>query len=199
MRQFLDVVYQAVEFPLRIHLRSPSEREAVELLVVPQIAEHRLHGGEALAVLDAPFRAVDAGFHFIGVALPVFLAPEERYLPHLGFLRREQAAITMRTRHAIALRTLKLCRRIAVDRAVAAVTVKLFSRRTGACPSPRVVVEIFWLIARGLSGFASLVVDRVGQHLVFVLFGKALIAAAHVVVGDQRIDFQLRQLFEVGF
>src|SRR3990167_296894 len=155
MRQFLDVVYQTVKLPLRIHLRSPSEREAIELFVVPQIAEHRLHGGEALAVLDAPFRAVDAGFHFIGVAHPVFLAPEERYLPHLGLLRGQQTTITMRTWYAIALRALELHRRVAVDRAAAAVAVKLFARRADACSRLRVVVEILWLVACRLLGLAS--------------------------------------------
>ena len=62
MRQLLDVVYQTVKLPLRVHLRPSSEREAVELFVVPQIAEYRLHCGEALAVFDAPLRAVDARF-----------------------------------------------------------------------------------------------------------------------------------------
>ena len=38
MRQFLDVVYQAVKLPLRIHFVSPSEREPVELFVVPQVS-----------------------------------------------------------------------------------------------------------------------------------------------------------------
>ena len=56
MRQFLDVVHQAVELPLRIHLRFSSEREAVELFVVPQIAEDGFHGGETPAILDASFR-----------------------------------------------------------------------------------------------------------------------------------------------
>ena len=129
MRQFLDVVHHAVELPLPIHLRSPSEREAVELFVVPQIAKHRLHGGEALAVSGAPLRAVDARFHFVGVAHAIPFALKERHLSHLGFVRLEQAAITMRTRHAVALRALELHRRIAVDGATAAVSVELFTRR----------------------------------------------------------------------
>lgn len=89
MCQLLDVVHQAVELPLRIHLLLPSQGEAVELFVMPQIAEHRFHRGEASSVLCASCRAVDAGFHFVGEAclLPRRLAPEERDLPGLGLAR----------------------------------------------------------------------------------------------------------------
>ena len=73
MRQLLDVVHQTVKLPLRIDLGSPSEREAVELFVVPQIAEHRLHRGEASTVLHASFRAVDADFHLVGVTRSILL------------------------------------------------------------------------------------------------------------------------------
>jgi hypothetical protein len=96
MRQFLDVMHQAVEFPLRFHLLFPPEREAVELLVVPQVAEHGFDGGEASAVLDAAFWAVDAPFHFVGVTfLAVGFALEEGDLPSLGFVRGEQAALSV--------------------------------------------------------------------------------------------------------
>lgn len=36
MRQFLDLVHQAVELPLCIHFLLPAQGEGVELLVVPQ-------------------------------------------------------------------------------------------------------------------------------------------------------------------
>lgn len=123
-------MYQTVKFPLCVHFVSPSQRKAVELFVVPQIPEHRLHRGEALAILDTPFRAVDAGFHLVGVTfLSIGFAREERYLPGLGFLRCKQTAISMCTRHAVALCALKLHCRIAVDRAVAVVAVELFAGR----------------------------------------------------------------------
>lgn len=98
MCQLFDVVYQTVKLPLRVHLRPPSEREAVELFVVPQITEYRLHCGEALAVFDAPLRTVNAHFHFVNVTFSVFLALEERHLPDLGFLWRKQTTISVRTR-----------------------------------------------------------------------------------------------------
>lgn len=60
------------------------QSEAVDLFVVPQIAEHRLHGGETSAILDSPFRAVDMGFHLVSVALmPAGIALGECDLPSL--------------------------------------------------------------------------------------------------------------------
>ena len=48
--QLLDVVHQAVELPLRADLRLAPQREPVHVLVVPDVGEHRFHGGEAPAV-----------------------------------------------------------------------------------------------------------------------------------------------------
>lgn len=47
MRQFLDVVHQAAKLPLGVHFLAPAQREAVQPLVGHQVAEHRLHRGEA--------------------------------------------------------------------------------------------------------------------------------------------------------
>ena len=88
MRQFLDVVHQTVELPLRIHLRSTSEREAVELFIVSQVAEHGFHRGKTSAVSDASFRAVDTQFHFAGETYrAICFALKEDDLPYLGFFR----------------------------------------------------------------------------------------------------------------
>jgi hypothetical protein len=54
MRQLLDVVHQAEELPLRIHLPLSSQREAIQPLVVADVAEHRLHRGEASPVQRRP-------------------------------------------------------------------------------------------------------------------------------------------------
>lgn len=75
MRQLLDVVYQPVELPLRIDLLLPSESEAVDLFVVPDVAKHGFNRGKAPSVFRLSFRAVDAGFHFVDEGLrPVSLA-----------------------------------------------------------------------------------------------------------------------------
>lgn len=85
MRQFLDVVHQAVELPLCINLILPSEGEAVELFVVPDVAKHRFHRGKAPAVFRLPFRAVDTSLHLVGEGFrPVSFALEETHLPGLG-------------------------------------------------------------------------------------------------------------------
>ena len=50
MRQLLDVMDEAVQLPLGIDLLLTSEREAIEPLVVPDIAEHRFNRGKTLSV-----------------------------------------------------------------------------------------------------------------------------------------------------
>ena len=50
MRQLFDVVNQAIEIPLRVHLGLRSEREAIEVFVMPQVGEHGLDNGDAPAV-----------------------------------------------------------------------------------------------------------------------------------------------------
>ena len=64
--------------------------QAVELHVVTQIGEHRLHRGEAPAVFGAALCAVDALLHALGVnvlaeMLTCALAHKEGHLTHLGF------------------------------------------------------------------------------------------------------------------
>ena len=100
--------------------------------------------------------------------------------------------------NAVALCALELHRRKTIDGAAAAVAIELLAcwAEAGACLW--IVVEVFGLVACSLFGFAAFVVDRVGQCFVFVLSGKAFIAAAHVVVGDQGFDLHVRQLFKVG-
>lgn len=68
MREFLDVVDEAVEFPLRINLLSASEREAVQALVVTDVAKDGFNRGKALAVLLPAFLAVNRAFHPLGKA-----------------------------------------------------------------------------------------------------------------------------------
>ncbi len=89
MRQLLDVVHQGVQLPLAVHLGLAAQGEAVELLVVAQVGEHRLYGGEASAVFGAALFAVDALLHLLGVnvlagMLAFALAHEEGHLTHLG-------------------------------------------------------------------------------------------------------------------
>jgi hypothetical protein len=150
MRQLLDVVYQAVELPLRIHLLLPSEGEAVQLFVVAQVAEHRFHRGKASAIANAAFRTVDEGFHFVGEGrCPIDLALEERHLPGLGFFRGAQATVTLVARHAVLLRALKFDCGVTVVEAVLAVAVECLARRADAGMRVGVKVEVLGTIDGG--------------------------------------------------
>ena len=48
--ELLDVLHHAVELPLPIDFLLPAQREPVKPFVVSQVAEHRLHGGEAVTI-----------------------------------------------------------------------------------------------------------------------------------------------------
>ena len=61
--QLLDVVYQAKQQPLAVHLRALAQREAIEPLVVAQVAKHRRHGAKALLIPLAPRGGIEALLH----------------------------------------------------------------------------------------------------------------------------------------
>ncbi len=150
MRQLLDVVHQAVELPLRIHLLLPSEGEAVQLFVVAQIAKHRFHRGKASAIADAAFWAVDAGFHFVGEGrCPIDLALEERHLPGLGLFRGAQATVALVARHAVLLHALEFDCGVTVVEAVLAVAVERLAHRADAGMRAGVKVEVLRTIDDG--------------------------------------------------
>ena len=109
MCQFLDVMHQTVEFPLRILLLPPSQGKAVELFVVPQIAEHGFYGGKASAVLRLSFRAGDTRLHLIGeAALPSTLPGKKVTCRGLVLAGGAQALVKMTARYSVLPRTLKL-------------------------------------------------------------------------------------------
>lgn len=68
-RQLLDVVYQAIELPLPVDLSASSQREAVESLVVAQIAEHLLYGCESPGDHLFALGAIDSALHALGGTL----------------------------------------------------------------------------------------------------------------------------------
>ena len=68
MRQLLDVMDEAEELPLRINLLLTSKGEAIELLVMPDIPEHRFNRRKASPIQRPTFRTIDRPFHEIGVA-----------------------------------------------------------------------------------------------------------------------------------
>lgn len=67
--QLLEVVHQAVEPPLSIDLGAPTQCEAMESLVVSQVAEDRFDGGKARGDHAFADVGVHPSFHPLGVAL----------------------------------------------------------------------------------------------------------------------------------
>jgi hypothetical protein len=65
--ELFDVVHHAIELPLPIDLGAPAQREAVEPLVVSQVAEHRFDRGKARANHLLALARVDAPLHPLGV------------------------------------------------------------------------------------------------------------------------------------
>lgn len=102
--ELFEVVHHAVELPLPIDLRAPAQRQAIEPLVVPQVAEHQFDGGKARRDHRLALVRVDALLHPVGVRFaPIALAAEEGDLSHFRLVRRAQAPGALVARHAIAL------------------------------------------------------------------------------------------------
>ena len=93
VHQLLDVVDQAVELPLRVDLVPTAQREPVQAFVVPDVAEHRLDGGEPPAIAVTTLRAVDLALHALccGFGGVGNFAPQERDLSSRGLVRIAQA------------------------------------------------------------------------------------------------------------
>ena len=67
LRPLLDVVDQREQLPLPIDFVPTAQREAVEPLVVADVAEHRLDRRETSAIFFSTERAVDARTHVLRV------------------------------------------------------------------------------------------------------------------------------------
>ncbi len=80
---------------------------------------------------------------------------------------------------------------MAVDRAVAAVTVENLAGRAGAGSGFGVMVEIFGTIDRGGRLLSRFVVQRIGILFMPVLRGKARIASAPVAILADSLSVRL--------
>ncbi len=133
MGQLLDVMSEAIELPLPIHLAAASQGEAIKPLVPSQVAEHGLHGGKAPSDhLPAELR-IDPRLHPVGVSfVSLAFALEERYLPGLRLLGPAQTLDSERAWHAIALSATEFHRRVAVEGAVRTIRIEPFACRADA-------------------------------------------------------------------
>lgn len=155
MREFLDVVDEAVEFPLRVDFLLPAQSKAIELFVVPEVAEDRFDGGKALAVFAFAFFTVDGAFHLVGKALlrRIDLATREADLPHGRLVRMAQTLAALEAGATVALRARELGEEPAVDLAVRTILVERFAGRAEAGAGFWIPVEITGPVA--LAGFAG--------------------------------------------
>ena len=94
MRQLFDIVNQAVEIPLRVHLALSSQGEPIESFVVPQITEHRLDDRDAPPIELASAFTVDRAPHALGVGHHRLMLLEERNLADRRLLGMAQAAFS---------------------------------------------------------------------------------------------------------
>jgi hypothetical protein len=63
VRQLFDVVHETKQLPLRVDLRAATQGEAIQSLVIPYVAKHRLHRREPLRILRATLGRVDTRAH----------------------------------------------------------------------------------------------------------------------------------------
>ena len=143
-RELLDVVHQAIQVPLCVHLGLPPQGEAVELLVMPQVGKHRLHGGHALAVYLSASWAVDGLLHALGELVRRGLVPgKERHLPHRGAIRVAQTLAPEVARPTAPLGARELVTASPVGHAVAAIAVEVLACRADAGIGDCIHPEVF--------------------------------------------------------
>src|SRR4249920_1688830 len=122
MREFLDVVHQTIQMPLRVYLGLGSQRKAVEPLVVPKVGEHRFHRSHSTAVDLSSSCAIDGLLHALCVTQwRILTLGEDRQLTHLGALRIAQTAVPQIAGHTVALGPREFVVRPAIDGAMIAV------------------------------------------------------------------------------
>ena len=62
MCDFLDIVYQGEQLPLRIDLLLAAQHKPVHALVL-EVPEHRLDDRDALVINESPHDGVELAFH----------------------------------------------------------------------------------------------------------------------------------------
>jgi hypothetical protein len=136
MGQFFDVVHQAVQVPLGVHLLLSAQSESIEPLVCPQVAEHWLDGGHAPTVQCPPLATVDGLPHAVRMHAVhgyfLWLLVEERNLTHRCAFRIAQALRPQCARATVLFRAGEFVEGAAFHLATAAVAVELTSSGANA-------------------------------------------------------------------
>src|SRR6266545_5470573 len=105
----------------------------------------------------------------------------------------------MRAGQAVTFCPAKVLSDVASRDQITARTIERFARWADARPRLGVIREITWLIHRELPRRLRLVVERIRLLPVPLLRSKALVPLPHVVVGDECVHVELRELREIRF
>ena len=133
MGQFFNIMHQAVQLPLPIHLRFPTQRKAVQSLVAAQVAEHWLDRRKAARDHLPSGIGINLCFHPVDVVfLVIAFALEERHLPCRGDLRFAQAFLAALAWQAILFGATEFHRGIAFVGAIRSVAIESLACRTNA-------------------------------------------------------------------
>src|SRR5665213_886613 len=132
--ELLNVVHQAEELPLPIHLGLAPQREAREPLVVADVREDWFHRSKPSRILRTPLGRIDARFHAGRLRRRRLGRPtmEERDLAGRRRLGMPQALGSLRAGQTILFRAAKVIRHVALGHDVVARACLLYTS-----PSPR--------------------------------------------------------------
>ena len=199
MRQLFNIVHQAVQLPLPIHLRFPTQRKAVQSLVATQVAKHRFDCRETARDHLPPASGVNLCFHPIDVVFPLIaFALEERHLPCRGDLRFAQAFLATLAWEAILFGATEFHRSIAFVGAVRSIAIESLACRTNAVRMIRRQMEIGRLEALGLFRLLCLVPERIRLGGMHILIRIPFVTLAIAVVGNVGINLPRFQFLQIG-
>ena len=105
----------AVELPLAIDPLASAQAKTIQAFVVAQVAEYRLHRGEAPGDHRAAEFTVDAALHADQGVVRLGFRQEESHLPRSSFLRSAQALPALQATQAVAQRAFELDCRLALE------------------------------------------------------------------------------------
>lgn len=156
---------------------------------------------ESSTVRDSPLRAIDSFSHPLGERLlgSDRCTEEDCHFPSLGRLRLSQTVVPQWAGKTVALRTLKLDHLSPVHHHIDAGPIQDLARRAFARAGLDVDDEI--LRAEQLADLRNsrLVVKWMRRLLVAILGCKPLVAPSHAIVGDESVDFHVRQVAQIRF
>src|SRR6266513_563753 len=123
--QLADVVDEAIEQPLYVHLGRAAQAEALQPSGMSDVGEYGLHGAQASSVFVPPALGVDLALHAraVGLRFSGNSSEEDRDLAYGSAFGVPQALRAQLTRLAVTLGAFEFHRLDAVNRAVPAASI----------------------------------------------------------------------------